>query len=238
MILHKKYCHSRRFCPWSKSKRNCISTDRFRQWGDRANEMRWWFNTDTAIMVIIERIKPELWVNVKLNFSSYIQNLAQKFNNFPIYLRGFILNYATDINPISWLKDCYSEWFTLPSRLSYSAASAVLTRSCYDCHLPEMKIKTPLNLQEYWHKLCLKGKSDPLQAWSGLEGSRKLRFPDFMTMARDGGKVVSLTHRPPLPPGNIPVTGWVDPNDFMSKKNSNDTSWDRTSDLPICSTAP
>jgi len=33
-----------------------------------------------------------------------------------------------------------------------------------------------------------------LQAWSGPEGSRKLRFPDFMTTAQDGGKVVSLTH--------------------------------------------
>ena len=28
---------------------------------------------------------------------------------------------------------------------------------------------------------------------------RKLRFPDFVTTAQDGGKVVSLTHRPPLP---------------------------------------
>jgi hypothetical protein len=27
-----------------------------------------------------------------------------------------------------------------------------------------------------------------------------------MTMAQDGGKVVSLTHRPPLPPGNTPGT--------------------------------
>jgi len=26
-----------------------------------------------------------------------------------------------------------------------------------------------------------KGKAVPLQAWSGPEGSRKLRFPDFMT---------------------------------------------------------
>jgi len=34
-----------------------------------------------------------------------------------------------------------------------------------------------------------KGKSVPLQAWSGTEGSRKLRFPDFMTTAQDGGKV-------------------------------------------------
>jgi len=45
-----------------------------------------------------------------------------------------------------------------------------------------------------------KGKTVPLQAWRGPEGSRKLRFPDFMTLAQDGGKVVSLTHRPPLPP--------------------------------------
>jgi hypothetical protein len=38
------------------------------------------------------------------------------------------------------------------------------------------------------------------------EGSRKLRFPDFMTTAQDGGKVVSLTHWPPLLPGNTPGT--------------------------------
>ena len=44
-----------------------------------------------------------------------------------------------------------------------------------------------------------KGKAVPLQVWRGPEGSRKLRFPDFMTTAQDGGKVVSLTHRPPLP---------------------------------------
>jgi len=50
----------------------------------------------------------------------------------------------------------------------------------------------------------LKGKAVPLHAWSGPEGSRKLWFPDFMTTAQDGGKVVSLTHRPPLPPGNTP----------------------------------
>ena len=50
-----------------------------------------------------------------------------------------------------------------------------------------------------------KGKAVPLQAWSGPEGSRKLRFPDFVT-AQDEGKFVSLTHRPPLPPGNTPGT--------------------------------
>ena len=49
-------------------------------------------------------------------------------------------------------------------------------------------------------------KSVPLQAWSGPGVSRKLRFPDFVTTAQDGGKVVSLTHRPALPPGNTPGT--------------------------------
>jgi len=47
-----------------------------------------------------------------------------------------------------------------------------------------------------------KYKAVLLQAWSGPEGPRKLRFPDFMTAAQDGGKVVILTHWPPLRPGN------------------------------------
>ena len=54
--------------------------------------------------------------------------------------------------------------------------------------------------------LACKGKAVPLQAWSGPEGSRKLRFPDFKTKAQKVGKVVSLTHRPPLPQGNTPGT--------------------------------
>ena len=48
----------------------------------------------------------------------------------------------------------------------------------------------------------LKGIAVALQAWSGPEDSRKLRFPDSMTTAQEGGKVVSLKHRPHLPPGN------------------------------------
>jgi len=52
----------------------------------------------------------------------------------------------------------------------------------------------------------LQVKAVPSQAWTGPEGSRKLKFPYFVTTAQDGGKVVSLTHRPPLPPGNAPGT--------------------------------
>ena len=59
-----------------------------------------------------------------------------------------------------------------------------------------------------------------------------------MTTAQDGGKVVSLTHRPPLPPGNIPGTrfcqrlsrpqGHSVAGRIMSLNNANDTSGNRT----------
>ena len=41
---------------------------------------------------------------------------------------------------------------------------------------------------------------------SGPKVSIKLRFPHFMTTAQDGGKFVSLMHRPLLPLGNAPGT--------------------------------
>jgi hypothetical protein len=60
-----------------------------------------------------------------------------------------------------------------------------------------------------------KDKAVQLQAWSGPEVSRKLRFPDFMTTAQDGGKFVSLKHRPFYPEEIhlifIYVKGYFDP---------------------------
>ena len=35
-------------------------------------------------------------------------------------------------------------------------------------------------------------KAVPLQAWTGAEGSRKLRLPDFVTTAQDGGRLSAL----------------------------------------------
>jgi len=37
-----------------------------------------------------------------------------------------------------------------------------------------------------------KGKAVPLQAWTGPEGSRKLRFPDFVTTAQYGCRLSAL----------------------------------------------
>ena len=38
----------------------------------------------------------------------------------------------------------------------------------------------------------VKDKAFPLQACTGPEGSRKLRFPDFVTTAQDGGRLLAL----------------------------------------------
>jgi hypothetical protein len=48
--------------------------------------------------------------------------------------------------------------------------------------------------------------SSPVTGLSGPEGSRKLKFPDFLKTAQDGGKVFNLTHRQHLPSGNTPGT--------------------------------
>ena len=74
------------------------------------------------------------------------------------------------------------------------------------------------------------GKAIPLQAWTGPEVSRKLRLPDFVTTAQDGGTVVSLTYRPLFTPRKyswysfLLEAEWTpgslcDRKDFMSMKN-------------------
>ena len=55
-----------------------------------------------------------------------------------------------------------------------------------------MKITFECGERMYIKYEAHKGKAVPLQAWTGQEGSRKLRFPDFLTTAQDGGRLSAL----------------------------------------------
>ena len=54
----------------------------------------------------------------------------------------------------------------------------------------------------YIYIYIYKGKAVPLQAWTGPEGSRKFRLPDFVTTAQDGGRLSALRTGRFLLPGN------------------------------------
>jgi hypothetical protein len=103
-----------------------------------------------------------------------------------------------------------------------------------------IRVKTPGS----WGK-AKKSQNKPGQVVrvSGVWGSHNSRHS-----THECGKVVSPTHRPPLPSGIIlvliSVRGWVKPQDHiaagrrMSIKSSSVTIGNRTRDLPACSTVP
>jgi len=76
--------------------------------------------------------------------------------------------------------------------------------------------------------------TDPGGGGRGFQG---VKFPRFRDNGSGWWYVVSLTHRPPLPSGIEPRT-IVRSGGLWQWKNSNETTWNRNSNLPICSTAP
>jgi hypothetical protein len=73
-------------------------------------------------------------------------------------------------------------------------------RSPFSGQSNETSSVVPDKLSNY--KRLVKGKGFPLQAWNGSWGSRRLRLLDLLDFRHyEGGKVVTLTHRPSLPPG-------------------------------------
>ena len=61
---------------------------------------------------------------------------------------------------------------TIAFSVPYFMMGGNCTVSCYLCE-----------------QIFMEKKTVPLQAWTGPEGSRKLRFPDFVTTAQNGGRL-------------------------------------------------
>ena len=69
------------------------------------------------------------------------------------------------------------------------------------------------------YNCAVKVKHSRYRPWSGPEGSRKLRFPDFKTTAQYGGKMSALSTDRLYPQEMllvlISVRGWVDPRAIL-----------------------
>jgi len=111
-----------------------------------------------------------------------------------------------------WVRKNSPPWGFDPRRIQAVAIPTELSRIPHDAQFSDsapkhlqLLVLVKMDSAFYCHK-SKAGRAVPLHVWSGPEGSMKLRFPDFTTKAQDGGKVVSLTHQPPLPPGNTPGT--------------------------------
>jgi len=55
--------------------------------------------------------------------------------------------------------------------------------------------RTDVLTESMWSRIgpsYVKGKGVPLQAWTGPESSRNLKFPDFVTTAQEGGRLSAL----------------------------------------------
>jgi hypothetical protein len=89
-----------------------------------------------------------------------------------------------------------------------------------------------------------KFKAIPLEAWTGPEGSRRLRLPDFKQSAHESGKVVCCTHRTSSSPKKYSWYSFLleaesTPGPRCGRKDYvNDTIGNRTRDLPACSAGP
>ena len=146
-------------------------------------------------------------VSVWMSASSEKRNCVAIWRSYAItylnsYLQAWWLpSFCHAVSPDTCEYNCFLLWVR-------GKFADLLLRIYLRCYLDARGMGFVFLVAIVWLCLALcvkkgKGIAVPLQAWSGPDGSRKLRFPDFMTTAQDGGKV-SFMHRPPLPPGNTP----------------------------------
>jgi hypothetical protein len=139
----------------------------------------------------------------------FIHNHTEQFQINTVNIRATELSLHEDM-----IQKIYSVKFDIHIRYCTSYDGLILTKWNWPknilCRLLVqhfVKISyVALKVKHVGPTSTVNGKAVPLQASGGPEGSRKLRFPDFLTTAQDGGKVVSPMHWPHLPPENTPGT--------------------------------
>jgi len=103
----------------------------------------------------------------------------------PIYKKG----YKTDCSKQRGIS-LFSTTYTILSNILLSMLTPYAEEIIGDhrCKLRGKRSTTD-------HIFCIRpppSKAVPLQAWTGPEGSTKLRLPDFVTTAQDGGRLSAL----------------------------------------------
>ena len=129
----------------------------------------------------------------------------------------------------------------------YSSISCIeVITSSYNNFNNNVTIKTILNLTYSYPifslksmKVCIKIRqpSNKQPLW-GREGSCRLRLQITRHSAHEGGKVVTLTHRPPLPPGISRYSFLEAESTPGHTEMSAATVWNRSRVLPTCSAVP
>jgi hypothetical protein len=130
--------------------------------------------------------------------------VSEQYRSLSFFLSSFLQSPVTSslLGQNILLSTLFSNTHVPP----WMRATKLRTRTRQQANLYFINTYYGLHFSHMYSKGKGKGKAVPLQAWSGPEGSRKLKFADYMTTVQDGGKVVSLMHRPPLSPGNTPGT--------------------------------
>jgi len=102
------------------------------------------------------------------------------------------------MNQIRTTKPAFSTYSADPLSIAkYEVMATTFTLLCqlnpiHNFKACFQKYESIMNLTIIIIILLEKGTAIPLQAWSSPEGSRKLRFPDYMTTAQDGGRLSAL----------------------------------------------
>ena len=102
------------------------------------------------------------------------------YSPMPAQARG---REETTTNVIERFFSNFGLCFNLPE-MEICCLHQYVTSFCNVSKFTQTHTHTHIYIYIYIYICIYKGKAVPLQAWSGPEGSRKLRFPDFMTRHR------------------------------------------------------